>query len=457
MCIGNLTEVCQLELAVVRRAGMRRNLFYMEEERDMDKRELKKKLDFALRQVVREWRGEHWGKEKIFAMAFHIDYDNPDLTKRFACTAMIQTRRGCQEASGSEGELDVRYLSSDYPYAETQFSGLQMVQDYLLENSICLGECETQKDDGARKKMQETISDQTPFIEKTLIECIKRLRKEKFLTSDYDDDEFYVFPYIEESGCTEKDIAFAKAVNGGLDLMEYLEYMEKRRNIAPDGPAFDTGKIEPEKLTIHKDRKLDKRELKKKFSVAIRQMTEACLEKYGGEGLYAICFRMHYDSVDPDWRFACEVIVQTQTGCEETAQKGIEDGMGANFGRYGKYLPEEYKYAMDGLDGFRAVREYLYENCLNLEECEDLDDYDEREQMYEDIAKQSRDIENVLAASVADLRKEHVLTDHGGREFYVFPYIGEDDLPENYVPLAKKMNKGLDLKEYLKFIEEEFE
>ena len=34
----------------------------------MDRRELKKRLDFALRQVVREWRGEYWGKEKIFAI-----------------------------------------------------------------------------------------------------------------------------------------------------------------------------------------------------------------------------------------------------------------------------------------------------------------------------------------------------------------------------------------------------
>lgn len=423
----------------------------------MDRRELKKRLDFALRQVVREWRGEHWGKEKIFAMTFHIDYNNPDLKKRFACTAMIQTRRNCQEASGSERQLDVKYCTSDYPYAETQFSGLQIVQNYLIENSIRLEECEAQKDDEARKKMQETISDQTLFIEKTLVECMKKLRKEQFFTSDYHHDEFYVFPYIEKSGCTEKDIVFAKAVNGGLDLIEYLEYMDKRKHIVPDEPIFDLKEIETGNSTEKKNRKLNKRELKNKFSAAIRQMTEACLEKYSGEGLYAMCFRMHYDSVDPDWCFACEVIVQTQTGCEETAQKGIEDGMGENFGRYCKYLPEEYKYAMDGLDGFRAVKEYLYENCLNLEECEELDDYDEREQMYEDIAKQSRDIEKVLAASVAGLRKEHVLTDHGGREFYVFPYIGEDDLPENYVPLAQKMNKGLDLKEYLKFIEEEFE
>lgn len=143
-------------------------------------------------------------------------------------------------------------------------------------------------------------------------------------------------------------------------------------------------------------------------------MTEACLEKYSGEGLYAMCFRMHYDSVDPDWCFACEVIVQTQTGCEETAQKGIEDGMGENFGRYCKYLPEEYKYAMDGLDGFRAVKEYLYENCLNLEECEELDDYDEREQMYEDIAKQSRDIRR--SGSVRCGLKEGACSDRSWRQ-----------------------------------------
>ncbi len=35
---------------------------------------------------------------------------------------------------------------------------------------------------------------------------------------------------------------------------------------------------------------------------------------------------------------------------------------------------------------------------------------------------------------------------------FVFPYIGEDDLPEHLIPLAKKMNKGLDLKEYIKFV-----
>lgn len=423
----------------------------------MDKRELKKRLDFALRQVVSEWRGEHWGKEKIFAMAFHIDYDNPDLKKRFTCTAMIQTRRNCQEASGSERQLDVMYSTSDYPYAETQFSGLQMVQNYLIENSIRLEECEAQKDDEARKKVQETISDQTLFIEKTLVECMKKLRKEQFFTSDYHHDEFYVFPYIEKSGCTEKDIVFAKAVNGGLDLTEYLEYMDKRKHIVPDEPIFDLKEIETGNSTAKKNKKLNKRELKNKFSEAIRQMTEVCLEKYGDEGLYAMCFRMHYDEMEPKSRFLCEVIVQTQKGYEETVQKGIQDGMGENFARYCKYLPEEYKYAMDGLDGFWAVKEYLYENCLNLEECEDLDDFDEREQMYEDIEKQSQDIEKILAASVADLRKEHVLQDHDGREFYVFPYIGEDDLPENYVPLAKKMNKGLDLKEYLKFIEQEFE
>ena len=78
---------------------------------------------------------------------------------------------------------------------------------------------------------------------------------------------------------------FAKAVNGGLDLIEYLEYMDKRKHIVPDEPIFDLKEIETGNSTEKKNRKLNKRELKNKFSAAIRQMTEACLEKYSGEGL----------------------------------------------------------------------------------------------------------------------------------------------------------------------------
>ena len=36
----------------------------------IDKQKLKKKLDFAFRQIVSEWRAEHWGTEEIYAMSF---------------------------------------------------------------------------------------------------------------------------------------------------------------------------------------------------------------------------------------------------------------------------------------------------------------------------------------------------------------------------------------------------
>ncbi len=82
--------------------------------------------------------------------------------------------------------------------------------------------------------------------------------------------------------------------------------------------------------------------------------------------------------------------------------------------------------------------------------------FDEREQMYESIAKQSLEIEKILAETVAKLRQEKLLTTHDGREFYVFPYIEEDNPPKKYISLAKKMNKGLDLTEYLEFMKSEF-
>jgi hypothetical protein len=38
----------------------------------------------------------------------------------------------------------------------------------------------------------------------------------------------------------------------------------------------------------------------------------------------------------------------------------------------------------------------------------------------------------------------------------MFPYIEEDNPPQKYISLAKKMNKGLDLTEYLEFMKSEF-
>ena len=292
--------------------------------------------------------------------------------------------------------------------------------------------------------MQEDIKNQILLIKEVMLQCIKRLRKEQFLTSDYHNKEFYVFPYLENNHCTKEDILFAKAVNEGLDLAEYLKYMKQTNDINLD--VFEPKSTENETKEIQ-IRKINKRELKKKLEAAIWQMIEVCLEKYSKEGLYAMCFWMHYDSADIESRFLCEIIVQTQKGYEEAVQRFMEEHTENDYRKesllYYKYLPDEYKYSLDGLDKFQIVQEYLYTNCFNLEECEDLENFDEREQMYESIARQPLEIEKILAETVAKLRQEKLLTTHDGREFYVFPYIEEDSPPKKYISLAKKMNKEL--------------
>ena len=50
-------------------------------------------------------------------------------------------------------------------------------------------------------------------------------------------------------------------------------------------------------------------------------------------------------------------------------------------------------------------------------------------------------------------RKKKILVNHVGKEFYVFPYIGEEDIPKDLLSYTKKMNKGLDVAEYNKFID----
>ena len=433
-------------------------------ERNLNKRELKKKFDFALRQIVTEWRGEHWGTEEIFAMSFHIDYDNKDIKKRFSCKTMIQTKESYEERIkfskkpfNFQDTLAFKYLPKEYKYVEEGFSGFQRVQEYLIENCIRFEACEALKDIEAREKMQEDIKNQILLIEKVMIQCIKRLRKEQFLTSDYHNKEFYVFPYLENDRCTKEDILFAKTVNEGLDLTEYLEYMKQIQNINIDVFVPEPTENKTKETQI---RKINKRELKKRLEAAIRQMIDVCLEKYNNEGLYAMCFWMHYDSVDIESRFLCEIIVQTQKGYEEAVQRFMEECTENDYRKesllYYKYLPDEYKYSLDGLDKFQIVQEYLYTNCFNLEECEDLENFDEREQMYENIAKQSLEIEKVLAETVAKLRQEDILINCDGTEFYVFPYIEEDNPPQKYISLAKKMNKGLDLTEYLEFMKSEF-
>jgi len=94
--------------------------------------------------------------------------------------------------------------------------------------------------------------------------------------------------------------------------------------------------------------------------------------------------------------------------------------------QYGeKYIPKEYKYSENNMDAFRPAQEYLLENCIDLDECDEIRDADEEEKMRERIKKQNAQIDKILAETVAGLRKKKILVNHVGKEFYVFPYIGE--------------------------------
>lgn len=214
-------------------------------------------------------------------------------------------------------------------------------------------------------------------------------------------------------------------------------------------------KQEKPKGKSHSRKKIDKRILKDKLDFAVRQMVREVRNKLEnkGEELYAMCFRMHSDEEDAEWRYLCEVITQTVKGYEK-GMKEYEVSLKKSGEEYDasqllafKYIPEEYQYTENGLDGFQKVQEYLRDNCLDLDECDVIEDADEEERMYDKIQEQNWEIEKILADVVAKLRKEKFLS------FYVFPYIGEDDLPEDIILLAKRMNKGLELTEYIEFLE----
>lgn len=209
-------------------------------------------------------------------------------------------------------------------------------------------------------------------------------------------------------------------------------------------PVTEPEQKRPKKMLGRKlsnKKKLDKGVLKEKLAAAIRQAISDACEKTAGdkEEIYAMSFRMHCDAEDADWRYMCEVIVQTKENCIGSMEK--------------KYIPEEYKYSESNMDAFRPVQEYLLENCIDLDECGEVWDADEEEKMRKKIKKQNVQIEKILAETVAELRKKKILVNHVGKEFYVFPYIGEEDIPKDLLSYTKKMNKGLDVAEYNKFID----
>lgn len=250
---------------------------------------------------------------------------------------------------------------------------------------------------------------------------------------------------------------------GEVDALKYAQCWSTPEIVSLIAHRYtELGIPVPEPEEKQKDRKqsrkkMDKRVLKEKLDFAVRQMVREVKNKLEqkGDKLYAMCFRMHCEDEDAEWRYLCEVITQTVRGYEKSMRE-YKESLKKSGGEYDtaylpafKYLPEEYQYTETGQDGFRKVQEYLRDCCLDLDECERIEDADEEERMYQEIQKQNEEIEEILADVVAKLRKEKFLS------FYVFPYIGEEDHPADLIPLAKKMNKGLDLAEYIAFMERE--
>lgn len=255
---------------------------------------------------------------------------------------------------------------------------------------------------------------------------------------------------------------------GEVDALRYAKYWSTQEIVslveskyAELGiPIVEQGNLQTiQKKQNSSEKKLDKRVLREKLDFAVRQMVREYRNKLQEkrEELYAMCFRMHCDAEDAKWRYMCEIIVQTKEGYEKSMNE-YEEILKKNGEKYDssyilafKYIPEEYKYTEFGLDGFKKVREYLFENCFDLDECEELE-IDEEEKLYKRIQMQNKEIEKNLVDVIAKLRKEKFLIDYKGKEFYVFPYIGEDDLLKEHLPNVKKMNKGLDIMEYIEFI-----
>lgn len=199
--------------------------------------------------------------------------------------------------------------------------------------------------------------------------------------------------------------------------------------------------------TKHKPN-LDELVLKEMFVNEIKQSVSELCEEYKDEEIYAVSYRMYLDAYAPEDRYQCEIMIQTEEGYQEQCEKFGEENL------YLKYVPEEYKYAIQGKDLFEKTSDYLFANCLNVEICKELKEEKEQEKMEEAIREENRKIQKIFAETVANLRGEGIFKNKDGKNFYVFPYFSEDDDEKEIVSMAKIMNEGLDLKEYIEYFEQ---
>ena len=264
--------------------------------------------------------------------------------------------------------------------------------------------------------------------------------------------QFEILKYLIELGM---DISIVYTLSyGEVDALEYAkaysskEIVEYLSAISLQGL---TSKNNEEKIRFydkeHKS-KLETDILKQMFAEEIKESVNKFSEKYSKECIFAMSYRMYYAAYEPKDRYQCEILTQTKEGCQEQCE-GEDDLL------YFKYVPEEYKYAEQGEGLFEKTSDYLFQNCLNLEVCNELEDKYEQKKMEKAIREENFKIERIFAETVADLRRQGIFKNKEGKEIYVFPYVSEEDDEKRVISNAQIMNQGLDMDEYIQYFREE--
>lgn len=229
---------------------------------------------------------------------------------------------------------------------------------------------------------------------------------------------------------------------GTEEITAYLAEKMKELNT----PGIEVKERPKRVYDTNRKRNLDKTVLREMFTKAIKESVAENLEEHKEETVFAMSFWLYYDAYTPEDRFQCTVLTQTKEACEQS-----------EYEMEVKYLPVEYEHwdyqeQKEEPGTFVEISDYLFHNCLNMDVCSELEDCEERDKMEEAISKETFEIERLLAETVVALRKEGIFKDKNGKDFYVFPYAGEDDESEVLIENAKIMNEGLDIEEYIEFI-----
>lgn len=266
---------------------------------------------------------------------------------------------------------------------------------------------------------------------------------------------FEIVKYLIEQGIdlsvrykinnVEQDAYLYSKYNGTEEITTYIAQKMKEKNIS----IIEAKEKEKRFFDINHEANLEKSVLKEMFSKAIRKTVLGSFKEHEDELIYAISFNINYDSYEPEERYQCEVYLQTE---EAYKQAGDEEDIAD-----AKYIPDEYEYIEDGNDIFVKISDYLFQNCINVEMCNELEDAEECEKQEQKIIEENQKIESVLAETIADLRKDGLFKNKNGKEVYVYPYPREEneDQQEVFIKNAKLMNEGLEIDGFIEYLFEE--